>query len=111
MPSLTVENYVKTIFQIVSAQEDRPATTGQIAALKPKVSVRPVRLRLARERVTEDDLTTILNAVMINSGPRPLIIEFVRPDGSSFEFPSGDEFGIGDERALLAAIAPFVLAA
>ena len=32
VPSLTVENYVKTIFQIVSAQEDRPATTGQIAA-------------------------------------------------------------------------------
>ncbi len=32
MPSLTVENYVKTICQITSGQEGRPATTGQIAA-------------------------------------------------------------------------------
>ena len=32
MPSLTVENYVKTIYQIALAQEGRPASTGQIAA-------------------------------------------------------------------------------
>ncbi|MFM7107991.1 MAG: metal-dependent transcriptional regulator [Planctomycetaceae bacterium] len=32
MPSLTVENYVKTICQITSGQEGRPATTGQIAS-------------------------------------------------------------------------------
>ena len=31
MPSLTVENYVKTIYQITAAQQGRPATTGQIA--------------------------------------------------------------------------------
>jgi DtxR family Mn-dependent transcriptional regulator len=31
VPSLTVENYVKTIWQITSAQDGRPATTGQIA--------------------------------------------------------------------------------
>lgn len=31
MPSLTVENYVKTIYQIVAAQQGRPASTGQIA--------------------------------------------------------------------------------
>lgn len=32
MPSLTVENYVKTICQITARQEGRPASTGQIAA-------------------------------------------------------------------------------
>jgi DtxR family Mn-dependent transcriptional regulator len=32
VPSLTVENYVKTIEQITSAQGGRPATTGQLAA-------------------------------------------------------------------------------
>ena len=32
MPSLTVENYVKTIYQITTAQEGRPASTGQLAA-------------------------------------------------------------------------------
>ncbi|MBM3955487.1 MAG: metal-dependent transcriptional regulator [Planctomycetota bacterium] len=31
MPSLTVENYVKTIYQITSSQGGRPATTGQLA--------------------------------------------------------------------------------
>jgi DtxR family Mn-dependent transcriptional regulator len=31
MPSLTVENYVKTIYQIVAAQAGRPATTGELA--------------------------------------------------------------------------------
>ena len=33
MPSLTVENYVKTIYQITAEQSGRPATTGQIAAV------------------------------------------------------------------------------
>ena len=32
MPSLTVENYVKTIYQIAASQETGSATTGQIAA-------------------------------------------------------------------------------
>jgi DtxR family transcriptional regulator, Mn-dependent transcriptional regulator len=32
VPSLTVENYVKTIYQITAAQAGQPASTGQIAA-------------------------------------------------------------------------------
>lgn len=32
MPSLTVENYVKTIYQITAAQAGQPASTGQIAS-------------------------------------------------------------------------------
>jgi DtxR family Mn-dependent transcriptional regulator len=32
VPSLTVENYVKAIYQIVADQQGRPAATGQIAA-------------------------------------------------------------------------------
>ncbi len=31
MPSLTVENYVKAIFQICQAHDDQPAATGQVA--------------------------------------------------------------------------------
>lgn len=31
MPSLTVENYVKTIYQLTASQEGQPASTGQIA--------------------------------------------------------------------------------
>jgi hypothetical protein len=32
LPSLTIENYVKTIYQTCAAQGERAATTGQIAA-------------------------------------------------------------------------------
>lgn len=32
MPSLTIENYVKSIYQICVRQSDQPAATGQIAA-------------------------------------------------------------------------------
>ncbi len=32
MASLTVENYLKTIYQICAAQEDKPTATGQLAA-------------------------------------------------------------------------------
>jgi DtxR family Mn-dependent transcriptional regulator len=31
LASLTIENYVKAIYQVSSAQDDRPATTGQLA--------------------------------------------------------------------------------
>ncbi len=31
MPSLTIENYIKTIYQICIRQQERPAATGQIA--------------------------------------------------------------------------------
>jgi len=53
------------------------ATAGQMAALKPKSSVRAVRLRLARERLADSDLLTILAAVKSHQGSRPLIVEFV----------------------------------
>jgi DtxR family Mn-dependent transcriptional regulator len=32
MASLTIENYVKTIYQLCLAQAHRPAATGQLAA-------------------------------------------------------------------------------
>ena len=32
MPSLTIENYVKTIYQTCAAQGERAAATGQLAA-------------------------------------------------------------------------------
>ena len=95
--------------RITRRDETIRATAGQITALKPKASVKAVRLRLARERLSENDLTTILDAVKLNPGPRPLILEFVKPDGRSFEFPAGEEFGIGDEQAFLAAVAQFTV--
>ena len=87
------------------------ATAGAMAALKPKASVKAVRLRLARGLVDEAGLKTILDAVKKNPGIRPLILEFVLPDGRAFHIAAGEEFHVGDERAILAAVAPFAPAA
>ena len=83
------------------------ATAGALAALKPKASVKPVRVRIAREKVTEGDLSTILETVKRFPGRRPLILEFVRTDGKAIEIPAAEEFNVGEARALLDALAGF----
>ena len=83
------------------------ATAGAMAALKPKASVKAVRLRLARELVDEAALQTILVAVKKNPGIRPLILEFALPDGRGFEIAAGEEFNGGDERAIRSTVAAF----
>jgi hypothetical protein len=46
----------------------------------------------------------ILAAVKKNPGNRPLILEFVLPNGRSLEMPAGEEFAVADERALSSSI-------
>jgi len=94
--------------RISRRDESVRATAGAIAPLKPMASVKPVRIRLAREKITESDLATILETVKRFPGPRPLIIEFVRQDGLMIEIPVADEFRVGEERALLDDLAAFV---
>ncbi len=96
--------------RITRKDEAIRATAGAVAALKPKSSVKPVRLRLARERLDEPALEAILAAVKKNPGNRPLILEFVLPNGRSLEMPAGEEFGIGDERALITAFKDLIVA-
>jgi DNA polymerase-3 subunit alpha len=96
--------------RITRRDEAIRATAGAAAALKEKTSVRPVRLRLARERLDEPALQKILTAVKANPGPRPLILEFVLPNGRSLEMPAGEEFAIGDERELVSAVNGLVIA-
>ena len=57
----------------------------------------------------EADLSLVLESVKLHPGPRPLFLEFVRADGSTFEVAAGEEFAVGDERELaedLSAFAP-----
>jgi DNA polymerase-3 subunit alpha len=96
--------------RITRRDEAIRATAGAVAALNEKTSVRPVRLRLARERLDEPALQKILAAVKANPGPRPLILEFVLPNGRSLEMPAGEEFAIGDERELVSAVNGLVVA-
>jgi DNA polymerase-3 subunit alpha len=92
----------------VTRREDNVrATAGAIAPLKPKSSVKPVRIRLERATLQEDDLFTILESVKRHPGPRPLFLEFVGPKGNSFELPAGEEFAVGDEQALLSDLSAF----
>lgn len=93
--------------RITRREESVRATAGALAPLKPKTSVKPVRLRLAREKLQEDDLFSILASVKRYPGPRPLLIEFVRSDGKALEITAGEEFSVGDERALLEEITAF----
>ena len=90
--------------RITRKDEAIRATAGAVAALKPKASVKPVRLRLARERLDEPALQTILAAVKKNPGNRPLILEFVLPNGRSLEMPAGEEFAVADDRVLFSSI-------
>lgn len=55
MPSLTVENYVKTIFQICFAQSGRPAATGQLAGA---LNVSPGTVTSMLKTLSESGLAT-----------------------------------------------------
>jgi DtxR family Mn-dependent transcriptional regulator len=55
VPSLTVENYVKTIFQICFAQSGRPAATGQLAAA---LNVSPGTVTSMLKTLSESGLAT-----------------------------------------------------
>lgn len=95
--------------RITRREESVRATAGAIAALKPKASVKPVRIRLAREKMREEDLPSVLESVKHHPGPRPLFLEFVCADGKTFELPVGEEFTVGDERSLVEELSAFVV--
>ena len=83
------------------------AIASALSALKPKASVKPVRLRLARGKLSEGVLPDILEAVRRFPGKRPLIIEIVNDDGLSFEFRASDRLAVGDESGLQTAVLQF----
>lgn len=83
------------------------AMANTFSALKPKASVRPVRLRLSRARLTEADLPDILEAVKKHPGKRPLVFEFVADNGESCVVHAGEDFNVGDESGLLQAVDAF----
>ena len=95
--------------RITRRDESVRATATVIAALKPKPSVKPVRLRLSREKMRESDLALVLESIKRHPGPRPLFLEFVRPDGTAVEMAAGEEFAVGDEQALSGELTAFSL--
>src|ERR1700730_3870234 len=53
MPSLTVENYIKTIHEVCAKQDGGPATTGQLAAA---LSVSPGTVTSMLKTLSESNL-------------------------------------------------------
>jgi len=86
------------------------AMVNSFALLKPKASVKPVRLRLARGKLSEFDLTGILDAVKRHPGKSPLFIEIVAENGQSCDIAASENFTVGDEASLRNEIAPFAAA-
>ena len=97
--------------RIARREDSIRATATSVTALKPKASVKPVRLRLSREKLQEADLPRILDCIKRHPGPRPLFLEFVRSDGSKVEVEAAEEFAVSDEREITSELAAFIMSA
>lgn len=104
---LVVGKALQVGVKITHRDETMRATVTSIAELQPKPSARPLRLRLNTEGLSGHDLAQIRAAAKLHEGPRPLVLEFHRGDGAFLEMLCGDDIGVGDEKAFLAALPDF----
>ncbi len=84
------------------------AMGSDFKALTPKPSKKPLRLRIDRSRLIEEDLPQIIEAIRKHPGKRGLIFEVVTPAGLSFPLQLGAEFTIGDEQKLRVSLEPWL---
>ncbi len=86
----------------VSRRDDEiRVNANSFQALKPRVSRKPVELRFVREALAEDDLERIAEMIRRFPGKRPVVMEFGDGHGgASVRLRAGEEFVVGDERAL-----------
>ncbi len=97
--------------RLIRRDDSVRATVTALSPLKPKASVKPVRLRLARRKLTEGALPDILQAVRRFPGKRPLIIEIINDEGLTFEIHATENLAVGDESGLRNAVLQFAAAA
>ncbi len=86
------------------------ANANSLTALKPRASKRPVELRFLRSGVTEPDLEQIAAAIKKFPGKRPVVLDFQMDADTSVRLSAGDDFTVGDERALRAELAALLAA-
>jgi DtxR family Mn-dependent transcriptional regulator len=77
LPSLTVENYVKAIYQICARENDGPASTGKLAAA---VGVSPGTVTSMLKTLSESELATYTpyEGVRLTSRGRKLALRVLR---------------------------------
>jgi DNA polymerase III subunit alpha len=80
------------------------AIGSDFKALQAKPSKKPLRLRIDRTKLTEDDLPLILEAIRKTPGKRRVILEIVTSSGATVPLQLGAEFLIEDEHTLRSAI-------
>ena len=91
---------ISVVARLTRRDDSVRAIVNTLSALKPKASLKPVRLRLARGKLTEGVLPDILDAVRRFPGKRPLIIEIVNDAGLTFEIRAAESLAVGDESGL-----------
>ncbi len=85
------------------------ANATSFSALKPKLSVKPVCLRLARNKLSESDLPHILEILKRHPGKAPLRIEIVAESGATFAIAAAEALNVGDGSAIEAEMEEFIL--
>jgi DNA polymerase III alpha subunit len=108
---LKAENVVAVSARVNRREENLRIYVNSLQELKPRKSRRAVELRFAAPRLSAGDLERVAEAIRRFPGGRPVQLGFVRPDGGSVEVLAGDEFAVGDERALRAELADLLLPA
>ena len=87
-------------------RDDKPAVTAsdiKPLPLAPGTEM-PVVLRLPAGRSGRRELEDLRSAVLDFPGRRPLVLEFVARDGSTRRLHAGDDFKVGNEEKLRAAL-------
>ncbi|HEY5793306.1 MAG TPA: DNA polymerase III subunit alpha, partial [Chthoniobacterales bacterium] len=105
---IKVGGVVAATVRLTRREEELRASASSFRPLKPRLSKKPVHVKLERQRVSETQLRQILDAAGRFPGKRPLILEFTSSTGGSCLIRSGEEIGIGDERGFLTEIEPAI---
>jgi DNA polymerase-3 subunit alpha len=87
-------------------RDDKPAVTAtEIKTLAPSAAnEKPVVLRLACGRIGRRELEEVRSAALDFPGRRPLVLEFVARDGRTQRLFAADQFKVGHEDKLRAAL-------
>jgi len=106
---LKAEKVVSVSARVNKREDNLRVYVNSLQELKPRKSRSAVALRFAAPKLTGGDLERIAESIRKFPGARPVQLGFVRPDGNCLEVLAGEEFAVGDERALRAELVDLLL--
>ncbi len=90
--------------KVIRNEESMRVSINSVTPLKKKPSSKPVRLRLAAEKIAGEDLVELKKIARKHKGKRPLNLCFVFSGEEEVTLRAGKETGIGDEYSFLSEI-------